>query len=390
MHFGYTLSRQYEFLQLASLGGTTLISAVILLVNAALTDVCFSQGRNRRSALIRLVCITGMLSCEFVYARWQLCGATMNAGPRIAIVAGSIGSRDASEVIQEIESQTIDVVRDTERVALFVWPELAMHELTFSDQSMQATDSMSELRIRNVEDLASRLQSHLFIGFSRRSSDPLRTIRWNSVLHVSPTTGAIAYSDKHFLVPFAERTPTWGRMVLIQNLLRTPNRGRNEFATKQEFRFFEVAAIAGHESLRIAPFICYDCSSPSFVRNAAWRADMILHLGSEARDPEMSVAQWLLDMAILRAVETGRPIVRCSRDGYSGVIDCFGRPVVLEKTPWTPAPILFANIPLEKHITIYSRLGDWPLVASCLLSLTIALVHRLTNVLRKIRAVNRP
>ena len=375
MHFGYSLSGQHELLQLASLGGTTLISAVIVAVNAALTDVCFARGRAWRSATIRLMCIAGMLSCEFAYEKWHLCRATLTHGPRIAIVAESPGSRDASEIIQEIEAQAVDNVRDNDTIALFVWPELAMPEVTFSNRSTQAADSMSQLRLQNIEDLSARLQSDLFIGFPRKSSNSRQGTRWNSVLHVAPKTGVVAFSDKQFLVPFAEQTPTWGQTPVMQSVLRTPNRGRNEFAMKQGVRVFEVAATTSHGKLRIAPCICYDCSSPTYLRDAACRTDIILHLGSEPRDPERTVAQWLLDMAILRAVETGRPVVRCSRDGYSGVIDSFGRPVVLEQNPWAPAPILYASVPLSRRDTLYCRLGDWPLIASWMLCLVLLLIR---------------
>ena len=62
---------------------------------------------------------------------------------------------------------------------------------------------------------------------------------------------------------------------------------------------------------------------------------------------------------VLRAVETGRPVLRAANTGFSAVIDPFGR--VHEKSALFTQEILRTDIalPVGERVNFYTQWGDW-------------------------------
>jgi apolipoprotein N-acyltransferase len=69
-------------------------------------------------------------------------------------------------------------------------------------------------------------------------------------------------------------------------------------------------------------------------------------------------------MAVFRAVEASRYLVRAATTGISGVIDPWGR-IVAASEPGT-ARIVAASVERRSGVTVYVRYGDWFALA-CLL-----------------------
>jgi apolipoprotein N-acyltransferase len=62
-------------------------------------------------------------------------------------------------------------------------------------------------------------------------------------------------------------------------------------------------------------------------------------------------------MSVLRAVETGRPVVRCGNTGISMFIDSRGR-VLGALPPWREG-VLTEDIEVSPNRTLYLSWGDW-------------------------------
>ncbi|MCK5342399.1 MAG: hypothetical protein KAR20_03295, partial [Candidatus Heimdallarchaeota archaeon] len=64
-------------------------------------------------------------------------------------------------------------------------------------------------------------------------------------------------------------------------------------------------------------------------------------------------------LALFRAVENQRPLLRSTSSGYTVYIDATGRIHPGSPEPYT-AGYTVARVPLpEKHFTLYTRWGDW-------------------------------
>ena len=82
-------------------------------------------------------------------------------------------------------------------------------------------------------------------------------------------------------------------------------------------------------------------------------------------------------MAILRAVENRRYILRAATTGISGIIDPYGR--ILAKTELMTSTYLTGNVHPSQKLTFYTRAGDiLPFV-----SLTLTAIFLILAVTRK-------
>jgi apolipoprotein N-acyltransferase len=82
-----------------------------------------------------------------------------------------------------------------------------------------------------------------------------------------------------------------------------------------------------------------------------------------------------LQISRLRAMETGRPMVRAANDGVSAVIGHRGE--IIARAPEYEANVMRASLQPRSGLTPYSRIGNWPVVLLALvLSVLSAYVAR--------------
>jgi apolipoprotein N-acyltransferase len=123
-----------------------------------------------------------------------------------------------------------------------------------------------------------------------------------------------------------------------------------------------------HQPVVISPLICFEDVFPGTVRDATDDdTDFLVNLTNDGWFGD-SAAQWQhTAAAVFRAVENGRPLVRCANNGVTCWIDVHGRirQLLADHTGDVHGPgALTVEIPLrpaaEKPVaTFYHRHGDW-------------------------------
>ena len=108
---------------------------------------------------------------------------------------------------------------------------------------------------------------------------------------------------------------------------------------------------------KIAILICSDAFFQNLVRGQVGRygADILL---VPAWDFEGVKYFWTYGTAF-RAIENGLSMFRPARESVSIAVDYQGRPVVLSDYFLTDQSIVYADLPTEGRVKIYSLLGDW-------------------------------
>ena len=135
--------------------------------------------------------------------------------------------------------------------------------------------------------------------------------------------------------------------------------------------------------MRIITPICFeDVFSDHVRRFVLGDADVILNISNDywSLSPVEGTQHGLL--ALFRAVENQRPVLRSTSSGYTVYIDAAGRIQTGSPEPYTAGHAI-AHVPLpERRLTLYTRWGDWfPLVCGAallfyLLDLGVAWVIR--------------
>lgn len=105
-------------------------------------------------------------------------------------------------------------------------------------------------------------------------------------------------------------------------------------------------------------FICQEVLFPSLIRQSVLEgATILVSGGNDGVFANPAVAQVHADAAQIRAVETGRYLVRAMKTGISAIIDPQGREQARSRSS-EPA-LLLGMISPHQGMTPYVRFGDW-------------------------------
>jgi apolipoprotein N-acyltransferase len=270
----------------------------------------------------------------------------------VAVVQGAIpqdekwidGNLDA--ILDKFKTLT----REAHGADLIVWPESAIPDLANNHIEY----------IRDVYQEASAHGSSLVLGALRAEENP-RTHEeqfYNSVLAMDRGSPGISWHNKHHLVPFAEFFPV---PEFIRNWLKLQGLPYSSFdrgAAQQE-----PLDAAGQ---RIAAGVCYEDAYGSTLLPVMGSATMLLNVTNDSWFARSTARYQHLQISRLRAMETGRPMVRAANDGVSAAIGPHGE--FIAKAPEYEANVMRATVQPRTGLTPYARTGNWPVLCLALFS----------------------
>jgi len=116
---------------------------------------------------------------------------------------------------------------------------------------------------------------------------------------------------------------------------------------------------------RIAVNICYEDAFGAELRAGAREATLLVNVTNDAWYGRSIAARQHNQIAAMRALELGRPMLRATNTGITAAIGHDGR--VLDELPWFTVGILEVEVTGRSGATPYLRFGDaLPLAASAL------------------------
>jgi apolipoprotein N-acyltransferase len=188
----------------------------------------------------------------------------------------------------------------------------------------------------------------------RASGSPYETDVFNSAFFAN--TGDLYFRPYHkmILVPFSEAIPFEGLFPLLSRV----NLGEADFRRGSEETVFAIRA-----GIRAAPFICYECIFPDFVRRRARRGiNLMVNITNDGWFGRSSGPYHHAMMARMRSIENGISLARCANSGITMFVDPSG--AVRGTTPLYTKAILTRTLKLSTAWSVYRMLGDW-FVAGC-------------------------
>lgn len=173
-----------------------------------------------------------------------------------------------------------------------------------------------------------------------------RDVYWNSAVSLGSSPSQI-YSKRH-LVPFGEFIPPG--FAWFMAYAHIPMSGFSRGAEEQP-----PLALAGQQ---VAVNICYEDVFGEEIIRALPQAGILVNLSNTAWFGRSLAQPQHLQIARLRAVETGRPMLRATNTGMTAIIAADGTlQGVLE--PFT-TDVLQGQIRAYGGMTPYARFGNWP------------------------------
>ena len=175
---------------------------------------------------------------------------------------------------------------------------------------------------------------------------------YNSALFVAPRRPLALY-HKAILVPGAEKMPyrKLFRPLLGDWIIDLGGMSGTHTPSPHPVVF-------RHDSLRVAPIICYESVFGDYVRRYVLRgANLLAVISNDGWWKKTSGYRQHFDYARLRAIENRRDVVRSANTGRSGLIDQRGR--VVQSLGYDKRGAIDAKVHLNTEITFYTRHGDY-------------------------------
>lgn len=201
------------------------------------------------------------------------------------------------------------------------------------------------------------LESHpadFVTGILERTVDGTPRQTYNSILAVADER---ALYRKAHLVPFGEFLPFPSLMSWLIDYLEIPMSDFSAWNGHQP-----ALTIAG---VPTAVSICYEDAFQDEVRRGLGNANMMINVSEDSWFGDSLAPHQRLDMARMRALENGRPMIRAGNSGISAVVDHEG--TVIARTPQFERTVLLAEVQPTKGVNPYVVFGSSPVVALCIL-----------------------
>lgn len=277
-------------------------------------------------------------------------------GPVVRLVQPNAAQRDKwkPDLVPVFFQRQIDYTSVSPKPDLIVWPETALPMLLENAGEAFAV----------VSDATGGAPA--VIGIQRREAD-----RFYNSLVVMDGQGVLASQyDKHHLVPFGEYMPA--RQLFARfDILGLAARAEAGYTAGPGPRLIEIDGIG-----RALPLICYEAVFPQYPFKTE-RPDLLLQITNDAWFGQHSGPYQHLAQARIRSIEQGLPMVRVANTGVSAVIDGRGR--IVASLPLGQAGFVDAALPPALSPTIYSRIGDLPVLVILLFLASAAIWTKRRN-----------
>jgi apolipoprotein N-acyltransferase len=364
---GYALVDWLPLVQIASVTGIYGVSFAVVCVNAALAELWLSWRDTRvsRSRTLAVLAASAVptLGC-LAFGSLALWGAESDpeevGAPAIpvAVIQGNldVGSRWRREHYGRNLDVYLELTYEAaqqEPLGIAFWPEAAM---TFFYES-------EPLYQRAIASLLRAGDTELVAGAPRREESSAPRY-FNSIYSIGADGLPRGRYDKQYLVPFAEYFPL-GVDVLRRHFGRV--------------RYFEHGS---GDAIRPIPtraglagvLVCNESMLPEVAAervNAG--AAYLVNPSNDSWISDEKYAEEQFDIAIMRAIEQRRYLVRASTAGPSAVVDPWGR--VQSRSRMGTREVVRGAIRARSEVSLYGRLGDSFSVA-CIAIVALALLVR--------------
>ena len=226
---------------------------------------------------------------------------------------------------------------------LLVWPEVA---ITYS------YDQVRDSYLRALDERLKGEGASALVGITVREHG----LPYNSVIAVGAVQGRY---DKRHLVPFGEYFPIPDGLRPIMDVLGTPY-------SDLGFGAAEQTPIRVQDQ-RLSISICFEDVFGDEVARDAREASVLVNMTNDAWFADSTAPHQHLQIARMRAIETGRPLLRTANTGISAVISADGE--IESRTAQFEPALLPAVITPRIGQTPYMRVFNQPLWWACTLIL---------------------
>jgi apolipoprotein N-acyltransferase len=316
-------------------------AAVALAVRAARRPA--RDGRRRAAAALAASVLAVTSLAVWGIARSRAVERARAGAPsvRIGVVQGNVGVEQKGR--RALFTRNLEEYRGLSRAIagesdVLIWPETVVQDRIPTDTHALAS---------GLHPFPDTPRPLIFGGLAVAGRGRERRL-FNSAFLVRPDGTLAARYDKRILVPFGEYMPFADRFPALRTL--SPATGNFRAGTGP-------TVLAATPDARFGLLICYEDVDPASARTTVREgATALLNLTNDAWYGDTAQPVQHQALALWRAVETRRDLVRATNTGLTSVIAASGR--VLAELPLFTAGTLSVEVRLLDRTTFYTAYGD--------------------------------
>jgi apolipoprotein N-acyltransferase len=323
------------------------VSALTLLLSSCLLVIVTAQARLRAVVVAFVLLVTGSLLTAVPWTH------PVGQSVSVALLQGNISQtvKWSPEHAEQTLRQYLDLVRQAQ-ARLIVLPETALPVLL---------EQLDPGYLAAIKQHAMNQGGDLLLGVVESKQDEY----FNSAINlgVSPSQ---SYSKSH-LVPFGEFIPLKSVFGWIyRDWLHMPLSDLSRGTSHQPLH------IAGQ---KIGVNICYEDVFGEEIARQLPQAELLVNISNDAWYGQSFAADQHMQFSQVRAIETGRMVLRSTNTGATAIIDQHGQ--VLQHAPHDQAVILEGEAQSYQGTTPYVRWGNYLfIVLSALVLVTATFIQK--------------
>ena len=357
LSLGYSQTEGY-LAPYAPLIGETGISFLLVLIASSVVTLRY------RHWLLPAIAVTLLaLAPQLSSLRgWALSAETVS----VALVQGNIKQELRWDPAEELPTMKkyMQLSRPYLTQQIIVWPEAAIPQL----------EPLAQAYLFNLDLLAAEQQSAVITGILdyKRNDDAYNGMIVLGAFAKNQHQGQYRYEgnnryQKHHLLPIGEFVPFERWLRDVAPFFDLPNssfaRGGWQQPNLQANGYQLLAAL------------CFEIAFPRQIQaNFTDDTDFLLTVSNDAWFGASIGPLQHMQIAQMRALEFGRPLLRATNTGVTGIVRPDG--TLQQVLPQFVDGVLTADVPLAQGRTPYSRTGDHPLLVLAVLVLLLAAWQR--------------
>ena len=365
---GHSQYAVLPMIQVSDILGAYGVSFLVVLVNTALFFYYLRISNHswkghdisKRFVFISLGICLLLISLNWWYGFWRLTQIDLRLAStplkRVKVVQGNISQ--SVKWNPDFQTKTIDTYLRLSRSEkgtdpdLLVWPETAMP--FYFGHNIPLTKRVKKGIVATGIPVVSGSPA-----FERGST---RIEYYNRAYLLKPDGSVLGKYDKSHLVPFGEYVPFKKWLPFLGKIVEHVG----------DFDRGNIGDTVTWENHKLGILICYELIFP-YISRAQVRngANVLVNITNDAWYGRSSAPYQHFSIAVFRAIENRRAMIRSANTGISGFIDPAGR--IQEATPLFEEAAAVHDVPLVSELTLYTRYGD-VFAAACLLAILILFV----------------
>lgn len=359
---GYSLHNVFYLPQLAAFGGIYFLSFLVYFFNAAIFSAVFPNlapkepswkaALKRGGIVLILFLVLNFLGFNY-YALMKEKIAFAGDEIKAAVLQGNIKQSailPGSEL--NIEKPYLDMIDEALAgdADILVLPESVIPgNITFTADGGKTFSKDGIVLKEKIEEFFRQKFSGEENALAVFGIGVLKADENYNALVFAGKEGIFGKYYKRYLVPFGEYQPA---------LLA-------KFSPKSLFKRTagKEAMIVENGGVKFGSLICQEAMYPGLWRDSVKAgANILINAGNDGIFGSEKGAEMMAIMAKIRAIESGRFVIRAMKTGVSAVFEPTGEE--LSRSNFNETALLFAKIKPMDDLTFYGRLGDWILILS--------------------------